>query len=92
MADGDDGDDEFTIVDLVNDAIIADADAPGIAAFELFATRRARVLFQLHHFIFYPGGNGVGVQPTRTVYNKPSGFPDAQAVTSFERLDAEIGH
>jgi len=46
MADGDDGDDEFTIVDLVNDAIIADADAPGIAAFELFATRRARVLFQ----------------------------------------------
>ena len=32
------------------------------------------------------------VQPTRTVYNKPSGFPDAQAVTSFERLDAEIGH
>ena len=32
MPDGDGGDDKFTVVDLIDDAVIADADAPGVAA------------------------------------------------------------
>jgi hypothetical protein len=36
MADGDDGNDELAIVDLVNDPVIADRDAVGVAAFEFF--------------------------------------------------------
>jgi hypothetical protein len=33
MADGDNCNDKPAIVDLVNDAIVADADAPGVSAF-----------------------------------------------------------
>jgi len=33
MPDGDNGDDQVAIIDLVDDAVVADADAPGVAAF-----------------------------------------------------------
>lgn len=33
MTDGNDGDDEAAVLDLVNNAVIADTDAPGIASF-----------------------------------------------------------
>ncbi len=52
MTDGDDGDDEFTVLDLINNPVITDADAVGVSAFEFFATGRARISLQLHHFIF----------------------------------------
>ena len=32
MPDGDDGDDELAVVDLVDGAVVADADAPGVAS------------------------------------------------------------
>lgn len=32
MPDGDDGHDEFTVVDLLDGAVIADADTSGVAA------------------------------------------------------------
>jgi hypothetical protein len=41
MPDGNDRNGEPTIIDLVNDAVIADPDAPGFTAFELFTARRA---------------------------------------------------
>ena len=40
MSDGDDGDDELAVVDLMDGAVVADADTPGVAASELFTTRR----------------------------------------------------
>lgn len=33
MPDGDDGDDKLLVFDLVNDPVVADADAVGIASF-----------------------------------------------------------
>jgi hypothetical protein len=33
MSDGNDGNDELSVMDLINGAVIADADAPGVAAF-----------------------------------------------------------
>jgi hypothetical protein len=33
MSDGDDGDDEFAVIDLVDGAVVADANAPGVASF-----------------------------------------------------------
>jgi len=33
MPDGNDGNDELTVLYLVDDAVIADADAPGVASF-----------------------------------------------------------
>jgi hypothetical protein len=36
MSDGDDGNDETAVMDLVDDAIIADANAPGVAFFLTF--------------------------------------------------------
>ena len=35
MADGDNGDDEFAIVDLMDGAVVADADGPGVASAEI---------------------------------------------------------
>ena len=49
MPDGNDGRDKPSIVDLVNDAVIADPDAPGIPTFEFFATGWAWVLLQIIH-------------------------------------------
>jgi hypothetical protein len=39
MSDGDDGDDELAVVDFIDGAVVADADAPGVAASELFYNR-----------------------------------------------------
>jgi hypothetical protein len=33
MSDGDNGNNKFAVVDLIDDAVIADADAPGVATF-----------------------------------------------------------
>jgi len=32
MADGNDGNDEFAVIDLIDDAVVSGADAPGVAA------------------------------------------------------------
>jgi hypothetical protein len=60
MSDGDDRNDKLSVVDLVNDAVVTDPDAPGLPTLELFATRRAGIIPQFHHLIFDPGGNGIG--------------------------------
>src|SRR5580693_683902 len=60
MPDGNDGHDEPTVIDLVDDPVIADADAVSVTAFKLFTTWWSGVSFQLHHFIFDAGGNGIG--------------------------------
>ena len=60
MSDGNDGDDEPTILDLVNNPVITDTNAVGVASFEFFTTGRTGILFQFHHFIFNAGGNGIG--------------------------------
>ena len=39
MSDGNDGDDEPAVVDLVDGAVMADADAPGVAASELLSVQ-----------------------------------------------------
>jgi len=57
MSYGDDGNDEATVIDLVNNAVIADADAVGVASFKLLTTGWPGVVFQLHHFIFDPGSD-----------------------------------
>jgi hypothetical protein len=36
MSDGDDGDDEFAVMNLIDGAVVADADAPRVASSELF--------------------------------------------------------
>ena len=33
MSNGDDGHDKFAVIDLVDGAVVADANAPGVAAF-----------------------------------------------------------
>jgi hypothetical protein len=57
MPDGNDGNDKPAIIDLVNDAVIADPDA---------------------------------VQPTRTLCNKASGYPDVRGKSFFEGLRKKI--
>ena len=59
MSDGNDGNDEFTILDLINYPVVANTDAVGHPAFDFFTTRWLEILFQLYHFIF-DAGNGIG--------------------------------
>ncbi|MEN9598568.1 MAG: hypothetical protein RL596_879 [Bacteroidota bacterium] len=47
MSDSNDIDDEFIVEDIVDNAIIADAYAVGITAFEFFVTDWSRVLCEL---------------------------------------------
>jgi len=44
MPDGNHGYDEPAIIDLVDNPVIADADAPGIASFEFLAAGRPGIL------------------------------------------------
>jgi hypothetical protein len=47
MADSDDGHDKPVVIDLVDGAVVADADAPGVAAPQLLAAGRAGIVLQL---------------------------------------------
>jgi hypothetical protein len=60
MSNGDDGDKKLAVVDLVNDPVVTNANAPGLPASELFTTWRSWVLLQLHHFILDTSSNSVG--------------------------------
>jgi hypothetical protein len=57
MSDGNDDNDKAADIDLVDNPVIADRGAVGIAFFELFTTGRPGILLQLHHFIFDPGSS-----------------------------------
>jgi hypothetical protein len=43
MPDDNNGNDKPSVIDLVNNAVITDPDAPGVPAFEFLAARRAGV-------------------------------------------------
>jgi hypothetical protein len=60
MSDSDDRNDKTAIIELINDPVIADPDAPGLPAFEFFTSRRTGIVPQFHHFIFDTGGNRIG--------------------------------
>lgn len=60
MPDGDNSHDNSSIIDLIDNAVVADADTVGIPAFELFAARWVGIEFQLHHFILDASSNGIG--------------------------------
>lgn len=60
MSDGNNGNDELSIIDLVNDAIIADPDAVGLPSFEFFTARRVGIFPQFHHLILDTDSNRVG--------------------------------
>ena len=46
MPNSNDGNDEPTVVDLVDGAVVAGADAPGVAASELLASGRPGIMLQ----------------------------------------------
>lgn len=47
MPNSNDGNDEPAVVNLIDGTVVADADAPGVAASELLAAGRAGIVLQL---------------------------------------------
>jgi hypothetical protein len=46
MPDGNHGDDKPTVIDLIDGAVVADADAPGVAASEFLAAGRSGIVLE----------------------------------------------
>jgi hypothetical protein len=59
MSDCDDGDDEASVIDLIDSAIVADADAPGVAASWFLIAGRSGIGLEFQEFVFDAGGNGI---------------------------------
>jgi len=59
MPDGNDGNDQPAVIDLIDSAVVADTDAPGVAASELLAAGRAGIMLEFQQLLFDPGGHGI---------------------------------
>jgi len=70
MADGDDYDLQFAVVDFVDDAIVTHANAPSGAAFEFFHTGSTRVVFQFTQAVENAAANVIR-QPVELFLNRP---------------------